>query len=313
MDKPIVLISKCIEHGSCRYDGNSISDGFVKTLKEYVNFKPVCPEVAIGLGIPRQAIRIIYKEGDLRLVSSKAGVDVTDEMKSFTSGYIESLSEIYDGAILKSKSPSCGIKNVKVYKDIGKVPSLSQKTIGFFGGEINKVFYDLPVEDEKRLISPLIKDHFLTQLFSVARFHQMRQDKSLKALVEFQSHNKYLLMSYHQLNQKKLGKIVANHEKYSVEEVYKKYETLLKRTLKTPLQRGKNINMLMHILGYFKDELTANEKAYFLDVLEDYNKKNVSIRIPLAILRSWVVRFEEPYLLKQTIFAPYPIELMETT
>lgn len=309
MDKPRVLISKCIEHGSCRYDGNTISDEFVRALKPYVEFLPVCPEVEIGLGVPREAIRIIYKNGEHRLTSSKSGRDVTDEMMTFTENYISNLDLEVDGAILKSKSPSCGFNQVKVYMDIGKSPALSRKTSGFFGGPLYDHFDLIPVEDEKRLNNAKIRQHFLIRLFTLNRFKSCKKVKTMNELINFHSCNKYLLMAYHQLNQKKLGKLVANHDHYPIEEVYYRYEHLLKRTLLTPIKNGKNINMLMHLFGYFKHVLTSEEKAYFIDLLDDYKNKVIGLDVPLSLIKSWVIRFDERYLKDQSIFSPYPNQL----
>lgn len=312
--KPTVLVSNCLEHGATRYDGSMISSVFVRLLRDYVNFIPVCPEVAIGLPVPREAIRIVKTDGVEHLVHSMSGTEVTDAMKVYTAGIAEKLSKApLHGAILKSRSPSCGIKDVKMYKSVGKAPSLGDKTRGFFGGGIIDAFPDLAVEDEGRLTNFNIREQFLTRIYTMADFDEVKAEGTMKALVGFQSRHKYLLMAYHQANQKKLGKIVANHEHLSAEQVFKAYEALLKQSLTKPLNHGRNTNMLLHIMGYFKEQLTAEEKAYFLDVLGQYNDNKVPFSVPISLLGSWVIRFGETYLQGQSIFEPFPRELINVT
>lgn len=312
--RPVVLLSRCIEHEACRYDGSMISSPFVKQIKDAVDFITVCPEMAIGLPVPREAIRIIDIDDKEALVYSRTGTDVTNAMSSFATDYLEKLSkETLHGAILKSRSPSCGIKDVKIYKTLGKSPSLNRKTRGFFGGRATELLNGLAIEDEGRLTNFNIREHFLTRIYTMADFDTVKEIGTMKALVDFQSRNKYLLMAYHQQNQKLLGKIVANHDHLGMDKVMFEYEVLLKETLAKPLRRGTNINMIMHLFGYFKKELSKEEKAYFLDRIDDYSNKKVPLSVLMAVIGSWVIRFEEQYLMNQTVFEPYPKHLLDVT
>jgi uncharacterized protein YbgA (DUF1722 family)/uncharacterized protein YbbK (DUF523 family) len=310
--KPVVVVSKCIEHGYCRYDSSQISSAFIKRLENYVEMVTVCPEVEIGLSIPREAIRIIQVDDEKRLVYSQSGEDITERMVGFSRDYINQIKKRrLHGFILKSRSPSCGVKDVKLYKTVGKSAALGEKTGGFFGKAIIEAFEGLPIEDEGRLRNYNIREHFLTRIFTLHQFATVIEKNTMKALIEFHSHNKYLLMAYHQLNQKKLGKIVANHSDNAVDEVIAAYYQLLQKSLSTPLRRSGNMNMLMHLLGYFKNDLEKEEKAYFLDVLEQYSMKKVPFSVPIAIIYAWVIRFDETYLKEQTIFRPYPLEILD--
>ncbi|WZL81954.1 DUF523 and DUF1722 domain-containing protein [Vallitaleaceae bacterium 9-2] len=312
--KPTVFLSRCIEHGYCRYDGSQISSVFIKKLEPYVNYITACPEVEIGLPIPREAIRIIKPEATEILVSSQTGVDVTEKMQRYAARRVEQLKgERIHGFILKSRSPSCGIKDVKTYKTFGKAPSTGDKTTGFFGRAVLEGFEDYPIEDEGRLMNYHLREHFLTQIYTFLAFDEVRDKMTMKALIDFHTKNKYLLMAYHQMHQKTLGKIVANHENKKTHEVIEAYETLLRKSLEKPLRRGTNINMLMHLFGYFKKELTSTEKAYFLDTLEKYHMKKIPFSVPIAIIHAWVVRFDEKYLKYQTIFEPYPAEILDVS
>ncbi|SHI83352.1 Uncharacterized conserved protein YbgA, DUF1722 family [Dethiosulfatibacter aminovorans DSM 17477] len=311
-EKPVVLISRCIEHDNCRYDGSRISSPFIDKLKNHVEFIDICPEVEIGLSIPREAIRIIRKGGGERLVYSMSGTDITDSMKDFSKDFIEGIKEKgIHGIVMKSRSPSCGIKDVKIYSDLGKANTIPEKTDGFFGRAVKENFPCIPTEDEGRLTNYNIREHFLTRLYANLYFDEVIESNKMSVLVDFHSRNKYLLMAYHQMNQKKLGRIVANHDNLDVDEVIWEYGVMLNEALKKPFRRGTNINMLMHLLGYFKKDLSKEEKAYFLDILQQYSMKKIPFSLPIAVIRSWVVRFDEPYLKRQTIFNPYPLDILD--
>ncbi|MCT4604547.1 MAG: DUF1722 domain-containing protein [Marinisporobacter sp.] len=311
--KPTILISGCIEDQPCRYDGAMVKSSFVKKLKNHVNFMTVCPEVAIGLPTPRQALRIILSKEE-RLVFSKTGEDLTEKMKEFSKSFIKGLSatEIH-GVILKSRSPSCGIKDVKVYKNYGKAPCIPKKTSGVFTKEFSNQFKNIVMEDEGRLLNYNIRQHFLTRIYAVADLKEVKRKKDIKELIRFQSENKYLLMAYSPNNLKKLGKITANHEKRNIEEVLKEYEYYFNKALSTELKPMRNVNMLLHLFGYFSKDLSKNEKVFFLEHLENYSNKKVPFSVPLEIIHGWVIRFKNKYLLNQTIFEAFPKDLLEVT
>lgn len=313
-NKPVVLISQCIEHGHCRYDGGQISSSFVAKLSEYIDFITVCPEVAIGLTVPREAIRIIEDEGEEHLVYSMSGTEVSESMIAFSKSFADTIKDKrIHGFILKSRSPSCGIKDVKLYATVGKAPSMRRKTTGFFGRVILNAYDGMPIEDEGRLTNYNLREHFLTRVYTMASFDHVLESESIQDLIRFHSNNKYLLMAYHQGNLKLMGKLVANHEDRDIKSIIDDYYKLLKNSLSKPLKRGTNINMLMHLLGYFKNELIKEEKAYFLDMLERYSNKKVPFSVLIALIYSWVVRFNEPYLKEQTIFKPFPAEILDVS
>jgi len=311
--KPNIVISKCIEHGHCRFDGSQINDNFVKKLEPYVNFIPICPEVEIGLSIPRESIRIIKQKEAEYLVFSKTGLDVTNAMNDFTKAFLHNLKDQnIHGFILKSRSPSCGIKDVKQYKTYGKSPSIG-KTSGFFGRAVLSKFNGWAIEDEGRLTNHNIREKFLTHIFVLSAFNLVMQSKKYSDLIKFHSNNKYLLMAYNQTNQNKLGKIVANHEKRPIEDVVIDYYNTLKTSFSSPLSSGRNINMLMHLFGYFKKEINVEEKAYFLETLEQYSSRKIPFRVPLSIIYAWVIRFNHTYLKSQTIFNPFPEAILDVS
>jgi uncharacterized protein YbbK (DUF523 family) len=165
--KPQVFISKCLGFAKCRYNGLTIPDEFVTNLKPHVDFHPVCPEVEIGLGIPRDPIRIVSIKKKLHLVQPATGKDLTEEMTDFSTSFLNSLKTV-DGFLLKNRSPSCGIKDVKVYPGTGKVASIARDS-GFFGAAVLEKFPFSAIEDEGRLKNYRIREHFLTKLFTLAQ------------------------------------------------------------------------------------------------------------------------------------------------
>ncbi len=311
-ERPNLFISKCLEHGHCRYDGSQIVSPEVKRFMPYVNFIYACPEMDIGLPSPRQAIRkIMNEENQERLVYSMTGEDVTDDMNSYIEKKLEELKTLaLDGMILKSRSPSCGFKEVKMYKSHGKTQAISNKSRGFFGGAMIDHFPELMIEDEGRLSNFNIREHFLTNVFTKASYKKVKNTAKMKDLVQFHSHNKYLMMAYNQTQLKTLGKLVANHEKHAIGHVLELYEEHLTLLLKTTPQPKRVVNVIMHLLGYFSKNLSAQEKAYFLDLLEQYSQQRIPVSALMSVLKSWAIRFNNEYLLEQTIFEPYPKELI---
>ncbi len=232
--KPVVVVSKCLGFAHCRYDGQTIENPFVPRFQEFMEFRPICPEVEIGLGIPRKPIRIVTVEGKNRLYQPATERDVTQAMETFVENFLNSLTEV-DGFFLKTRSPSCGTQDVKIYPGFDNV-SRTFKGSGFFGGEVLKRFDGLPVEDEGRLRNFTIRENFLTKLFTFARLRDVKKSGSIKALIDFHTTHKLMLMGYNQTQMRILGKIAANQEQNGFEAVISAYEQHLK--LRSPACRN---------------------------------------------------------------------------
>jgi len=309
--RPTIVFSRCLGFDTCRYNGQSISDPAVEALKKHVNAITVCPEMEIGLGVPRDPIRIILLEGEYRLYQPASGRDVTDEMNAFTESYLDSLGEV-DGFLLKYKSPSCGPWGVKVYDgySVNKRPLAGP---GFFGGRVMERFSGLPVEEEPRLSNFSIREYFYTRIFTLARFRQVRDARSMKDLIKFHENNKYLFMAHNQARLRQLGRIAANHEKLPMERVLSEYEKGLRELfVKVPSYRSW-INVLQHVYGGMSKKLSDAEKKYFLDTVEEYRDERIPLSVPVHLIKSWALRFEENYLLGQTFLDPFPLDLTEIT
>lgn len=306
---PRVVVSKCLGFEACRYNGVTIPDEFVEQLGRYVTYLPVCPEVEIGLGVPRDPIRIVLVDGQPRLLQPSTGVDATERMLAFADRYLGTLEDV-DGFVLKGRSPSCGIKDVKHYHGSEKGAAATQKGAGFFGQAVMERYPHLPIEEEGRLTNFVIREHFLTRLFALARFRAVKAARSMGALVQFHSENKLLLMAYSESQLRLMGRIVANPHKEPAEAVIGAYEQHLWQALARAPRPTSAINVLTHALGYFSKSLSAEEKAYFLETLDKYRAKRLPLSVPLSLVGYWIVRFQEPYLAQQTFFAPYPPELV---
>ncbi len=194
MPKPIIFVSKCLGFAACRWNGAMVPDEFVKKLKNHVEIVTSCPECEIGLGVPRDPIRIVYKGSSFRLMQLNTGKDVTGPMRKFTDGFLSGIREI-DGFILKDRSPSCGIKDVKVYPDIESSSSLKKKS-GFFGEEALKRFSNTAIESETRLTNFAVREHFLIRIFTLARFREVKKSGEIKSLIWFHAAHKLLFMVY---------------------------------------------------------------------------------------------------------------------
>jgi len=305
--RPRVVLSKCINLEHTRYDGGIIKDEFALKLGKFVDYIPVCPEVEIGLPIPRDPIIIVKGSKDI-LFQTKTGNNLTEKMERFSNSFLESIKENVDGFLLKSKSPSCGVKDTNYYKDFeGKEPI--GKTSGMFAREVFKNFPDYPIEDEKRLIDKNIRELFLTKIFAFASLRNLKENLTKAKLIEFHTQNKLLLMAYNQKNLRVLGKLISNLKDETLEETYNNYAAIFRSSFKKSATKGNNVNTLLHAFGYFKDKVSQKEKAHFLDLIQDYIEGLVDIHAPIELIINFSIRFNEEYLLNQRYFFPYPKEL----
>lgn len=307
--KPIVVLSRCIEVEPVRWDGRIIASEFVEKLKPFVEYIPVCPEVEIGLGIPRNPIRIVKKGSSLRLLQPATGLDFTEKMEQFSKTFLDALPEV-DGFILKSGSPSSALKDAKIYPSTERVSALG-KGAGFFGGAVANRFNFLALEDEHRLLNPRIKEHFLTKLYTLADFRAVKHSSSIKKLIDFQARNKLLFTAYNQVELHAMGRIVAQPKGLSFQKIMADYQTHLWSALRRPPRRGANENVLTKAAGYFTQKLSKKEKAFFLDTVSKYKAGKLPLSTPLNVLKSWIIRFDEDYLMQQSFFEPYPDSLIE--
>jgi uncharacterized protein YbgA (DUF1722 family)/uncharacterized protein YbbK (DUF523 family) len=307
--RPNVVISNCLELSACRYNGQLVHDDFVKKLSQHVNYIPVCPEVAIGLGVPRFPIRMVSHGKEIRLIQPATKSDLTDKMNKFCDDFLSRLNDV-DGFILKFRSPTCGLKDVRIYPKAEKSAPVG-KTAGFFGGKVLEVFPGLAIEDEGRLKSLKVREHFLTKLFTLASYREVKKSHTISDLTSFHADHKFLLMAYSQKELRILGNIASNRDKNEIGQILIEYETHLRESMASPSKRSSNINVFTHIFGYFSKHLSANEKQFYLQTVQLYREGRVPFTSVLGLLKGWAIRFQEEYLMRQSFFEPFPVDLIE--
>ena len=289
-----------------------ITSPIMQAIRSYVDLITVCPEYRIGLGVPRAPIRIVQGDQNTRrLVQPATGLDITEKMADFTSAYLDRLDFI-DGAILKSKSPSCGIESTKIFASSASKDCLHRKGTGFFAEGLELRFPYLPTVDEEQLYDPAIRDDFLTRVFALAAFREAAGSGKMSELVGYHTRNKLLLMAYDKDAMTRMGNLVANHEKRPLEEILEVYGHSLREVLSGQAGIGSNINVLMHAIGYFSDRLTSDEKILFEDLISKYRKGSTVLAELRQLFLSWIMRSKVEYLAQQTYFSPYPPELAGT-
>ncbi len=307
--RPRVVVSRCLGFDSCRYNGDTVNNAFIEGLAGHVDLVTVCPEVEGGLGVPRDPIRIVLDGGAPSLYQPATGRDVTGAIAAMADSFLGGMTDV-DGFILKSKSPSCGIGDVKIYPN-RDAQAPSGRGTGLFATDVLRRFPGVLVEDEDRLRNPRVREHFLTFAFTLARFRAVESSAKMSALVAFHAEHKMLLMAYGQEATRSLGRLVSNRDRLPIGRVLAEYRAGLSRALARGARYTSNVNVLQHAFGYVSDGLSEGEKALFLRDLELYRDERVPLRTCLDLVRSWAVRFDVEYLLGQRFFMPFPDELME--
>ena len=302
--KPVVVVSKCLEFEACRYNGERISSSFIERLGPHVHFRPVCPEVEIGLGTPRDPIRIYHQSGRKALYQPNTQTHLTRKMNAFSRRYLANLEEV-DGFILKAKSPSCAITDAKVFPTAASGDHTSQGA-GLFGGAALEAFGARAFIDETGLNEPSVRSVFLTRIFALAAFREAGNSGRAERLTRYHAENKLLFMACHQETMREMGRIAANHEKRAFSEVVSAYEDALLRLLASTPGQASWVNALSHAMGHLSEKITKHDKALFLDALEAYREGRIPLSEALDMLRDWTSRLGSEYLEKQTIFEPYP-------
>lgn len=309
-DRIRIGISRCLLGENVRYDGGHKLDHYLAyTLGKYVEWVAVCPEVEYGLPVPREAMRLVGDPEGPRLMTIRSKTDHTDGMKKWTDGKLEELEkENLCGFIFKSRSPSSGIRGVKVYSESG-IPSKSGA--GIFGGAFVRHFPLIPSEDDGRLHDPQLRENFIERVFVLKRWQSfMAGSRTLKDLIEFHTGHKLLLMAHSPEHYRKLGKLVANAKKIKKDDLLREYIGQMMEGLRLLATARKNTNVLMHIMGYFKQDLTAQEKQELLEVITNYHKGLIPLVVPVTLINHYVRKFDERYLKKQYYLNPHPLELM---
>ncbi len=302
-------ISTCLLGENVRFDGGHKLDPFLTdTLGQYVEYVPVCPEVECGFGIPRESFRLVGEPEAPRLVTTRTHVDHTDRMVQWASMRVQELKkEDLCGYIFKSGSPSSGMERVKVY-DRNGVPA--KVGVGIFARVFMEHFPLLPVEEEGRLHDPKLRENFIERIFTLKRWREtVARKQSRGTLVDFHTKHKLLVLSHSPETYRTMGKLVAEGQQIPIPALYEKYQALLMEALQLKTTAKKNANVLQHMLGYFKDQLSPDEKQEMLEIIDKYRQDLFPLIVPLTLMNHYVRKYDQPYLKEQYYLNPHPVEL----
>ncbi|MDH5640228.1 MAG: DUF523 and DUF1722 domain-containing protein [Nitrospira sp.] len=303
-------ISRCLLGDEVRFDGGHKQDPFLTdVLGCYVEWVPICPEVEAGLGTPREAMRLVGNPQHPRLVTITSKTDHTKALVAMTSKRLDELKELdLSGYVFKKNSPSCGIERVRIYNEHG-MPS--RNGVGLFAQAFIKKFPLIPVEEEGRLCDPSLRENFIERVFCYRRFQDLVQNGATRqAVVRFHTIHKYLLLSHSRPHYQELGRLVGQAQRYRRRELAMKYGELFMKALAVKATVRKHVNVLQHILGYMKNQLSTKEKAELLTVIDDYHRGFTPLIVPLTLIKHYIQLFEVSYIQDQVYLNPHPKELM---
>lgn len=302
-------ISMCLLGENVRYDGGHKLDRFLTgTLGQFVSYVPVCPEVECGLGIPRESLRLVGDPEAPRLVTTRTSIDHTEKMVAWAKKRVRELEkEELCGFIFKSKSPSSGMERIRVYNEKG-MPA--KNGVGVFARIFMEHFPLIPVEDEGRLHDPVLRENFIERIFTLKRWRETLKNKwRLGNLVDFHSRHKLLILSHSNKHYRIMGKVVATGKGTPMNALCKHYETLLMEALALKATTRKNTNVLNHLMGYFKKQLTPDEKQEVLEIIEEYRQDFIPLIVPVTLINHYTRKYNQPYLSTQVYLKPHPIDL----
>ncbi len=302
-------VSACLLGEKVRYDGGHQWDRYLTgTLGQYFEFVPVCPEVEIGLPVPREALRLVGEAERPRLLTSRSGQDLTERMETWAAQRVLDLEpEGLCGFIFKGRSPSSGMARVKLYEPSG-IPS--QKGVGLFARIFMQHFPLLPVEEDGRLHDPKLRENFIECVFTFKRWRDLLAGGlTLSRLVDFHTRHKLLLLAHSTEIYRQMGKLVADGKQLPIEELFERYQGLLMKGMRLLPTVKKHFNVLQHLLGYFKNQLSADEKQELAEILEQYRQVDLPLIVPVTMINHLVRKYRQPYLAQQFYLHPHPSEL----
>lgn len=302
-------ISACVLGNPVRFDGGHKRSGFVcNELAKHFEFMPLCPEQAIGMGVPRPTIRLVGNPEAPRVIGSKdTRIDVTDALSAYSERTIAGLGSI-SGYILCAKSPSCGMERVPVYTDQGD--NQGKIGVGVFARALMKARPELPIEEDGRLCDPLLRENFVLRVVAFNRWQEISgSGMSSAQLQTFHRAHKYLLLAHNQPLYRQLGPLVANATDDDIDASAQRYIALFMKALAKPASRKNHTNVLMHLQGYFKNQLSPVEKQELTETIHHYREGIVPLMSPLTLINYLLQRHPMSYLSEQTYLNPYPKDL----
>ena len=304
MRKPKIVVSECLYGTKCRYDSQGYNDKVIQSLKDYVDIQTVCPELAIGLSIPREPIRIeMNKENEeYRLIDYNSKNDYTNQMTEFSEEFINGLDDI-DGFILKSRSPTCGLKAAKVYYR-GNKCSIRSNENGFFSQKIIDKYDYLPIENEGRLKNYNIRDNFFTRIFFINNL------KNNKNIIEFHKNNLLLLKSYDEESTNEVSDILNENR---MEDQVHQYKEKVLNIVSNQRKKENKLSIIIKVFEKYKNMLNEEELNMFNGLIESYENQRIPFSTLEVVIKMYATRFKDKDILNQTFFYPYPENLINIT
>lgn len=302
-------ISSCLIGQAVRYDGgHKLNEYITSALGPYFEFVPFCPEVAIGMGVPRPAIQLVKVGASVRARGRHdPALDVTEALLHYADTVAPRLRSL-SGYILKKNSPSCGMERVKLY---GVSGTLRGTTSGLYAQRLQSLHPELPFEEEDRLMDPALRANFIERVFVFHRWRQLNKKRlTARALVEFHTRHKFIVLAHDEKIYRALGRLVAGATKQSLTDLGKRYIAELMQALKKPATRTRHSNVLQHLAGFFKPHIDAEDKRELQEVIGSYRRGHLPLIVPMTLLRHHLRRHPDPYLEAQYYLAPQPDELM---
>jgi uncharacterized protein YbbK (DUF523 family)/uncharacterized protein YbgA (DUF1722 family) len=304
--RPLIGISKCLEFDMCRYDGSRINNNFVRNMKEYVDFVPVCPEVGIGLGSPRKPIRLVTIDGKKNLYQPSSKKNLTEDMHDFGKNFAESNSKL-DGFIFKRDSPTCGITDVRLYHKLGDHVGYS-KTSGMFSEDVLKNFPNIVKEDEKRLNNISIRENFLTRIFVLADLRESLESNSIEKVFEFYSKNMLLFLCHDEKLTAQLGLLFKTEDSFEI--VSREFQNSIPKILSFIPKKNTIIDTFNYIFTHVKLKLSESEKFYYHSLIDGFENDLISQYEISTLLYSWALRYNLKSIIDQSMFNPFPKNLL---
>ncbi len=309
-DRPRVGVSACLLGRKVRYDGGHKHDSFLTgTLARFVAFVPVCPELELGLGVPRPSLRLEGTPGAERMVVTTTGEDLTAAMRTFSRRRVRALPSL-DGFVLKKDSPSCGLFRVRVY---GKGASHVKAGRGLFAKALAEARPLLPMEEEGRLLDAGLRENFIERVWAYRRLRLELLEAPRprpKDLVAFHARHKMALSARDAPAYRKLGRLAASAGAGRFRDTLDAYAALFMATLARPVTRKRNADVLLHLLGHLKTALDEGDKAELLEAIDAYRRGMAPLLVPLTLLRHHLRRHPAPWAEQQTWLQPWPQELV---
>ncbi|WP_341938794.1 YbgA family protein [Marinimicrobium sp. C2-29] len=304
-----VGISECLLGEPVRFDGGHKRNRFLTdVMSRYFDYRPVCPEVAIGLGIPRKPIRLVATDKGTRVRGvADPSLDVTEALAAEADKAVAAMPDIC-GYVLMQNSPSCGAFRMKRYGENDH--PLDSEGQGAYAQRLMELHPLLPVEEAGRLTDPGLRDNFITRVFAYWDWNQSVAFEPTPArLVDFYSRYKYQVMAHHVPSYKSLGRLVAQAGSRDIHELRDEFLREFMAALGHRATRKGNTNAIMHLRGYLRGLLDADEQDELSRVIESYRLKEVPLVVPLTLLKHYLLKVDNPYLQKQTFWSPHPEKL----